>query len=177
MFLGLVYFLDPPYNPPHRSFPQETEPNASHCCMGSELRADNTPIMDARQEQYLEWLVTPSSERIPRTQTEFAKLVGVDPTTLRRWEKKDWFKKQWDAKVSEIQGSPERTQRLLDTLYAKALEGDNKAAQLYLQATNRLLPTQTVINTNKASDLSDDELDALIVSIAEHQAKRTPKAV
>jgi hypothetical protein len=100
----------------------------------------------------------------------------VDPTTLRRWEKKDWFKTQWDAKVAEIQGSPERTQRLLDALYAKALEGDNKAAQLYLQATNRLLPPQTVINTSKASDLSDEELEALIVSIAEHQSKRNPLA-
>lgn len=140
--------------------------------MKNDLRADNTPLLDARQEQYLEWLVTPATERIPRTQAEFARQIGVDPTTLRRWEKKDWFKRQWDARVNEIQGSPERTQRLLDSLYAKAIEGDNKAAQLYLQATNRLLPPQTVINTSKASDLSDDELDALIVSIAEHQSKR-----
>lgn len=142
--------------------------------MNNELRADNTPLLDARQEQYLDWLVTPASERVPRTQAELARQIGVDPTTLRRWEKKDWFKRQWDNRVNEIQGSPERTQRLLDSLYEKAIQGDNKAAQLYLQATNRLLPPQTVINTNKASDLSDDELDALIVSIAEHQAKRIP---
>ena len=145
--------------------------------MKNELSADNTQLMDARQEQYLEWLVTPANERTPLTQLEFARQLGVDPTTLRRWEKKDWFKRQWDARVNEIQGSPERTQRLLDSLYAKAIEGDNKAAQLYLQATNRLLPPQTIVNTNKASDLSDEELDALIVSIAEHQAKRVPKAI
>jgi hypothetical protein len=146
--------------------------------MKHELSADNAPLLDARQEQYLEWLVTPASERVPRTQAELARQLAVDPTTLRRWEKKDWFKREWDRRVTEIQGSPERTQRLLDSLYAKAIEGDNKAAQLYLQATNRLLPPQTVINTSKASDLSDDELDALIVSIAEHQSKRNPpKAV
>lgn len=171
-----IYF--PPYNPPHRSAVGET--NASHYDMRNDLRADNTPLLDARQEQYLEWLVTPASERTPRTQAEFARMLNVDPTTLRRWEKKDWFKVEWDRRVSEIQGSPERTQRLLDSLYAKAIEGDNKAAQLYLQATNRLLPAPTVVNASRASDLSDDELDALIVSIAEHQSKRKtepPKAV
>jgi len=145
--------------------------------MTSEISADNTPLLDARQEQYLEWLVTPASERIPPTQQAFAKQVGVDPTTLRRWEKKPTFKGEWDRRVSEIQGSPERTQKLLDALYAKALGGDNKAAQLYLQATNRLLPPTTVINTgSKAAELSDEELDALILNIAEHQSKR-PKAV
>jgi len=148
--------------------------------MRNDLRADNTPLMDARHEKYLEWLVTPAANREPKTQAEFARMLGVDTTTLRRWEKKDWFKSEWDRRVSEIQGSPERTQKLLDALYLKALEGDNKAAQLYLQATNRLLPPQTVINTSKASDLSDEELDALIVSIAEHQSKRKtepPQAV
>lgn len=173
--MGIYY---PPYNPPHRSPMGAT--NASHYCMRNDLRADNTPLLDARQEQYLEWLVTPASERVPRTQAEFARMLNVDPTTLRRWEKKDWFKVEWDRRVSEIQGSPERTQRLLDSLYAKAIDGDNKAAQLYLQATNRLLPPPTVVNASRASDLSDDELDALIVSIAEHQSKRKtepPKAV
>jgi transcriptional regulator with XRE-family HTH domain len=147
--------------------------------MRTEITADHTPLLDARHEQYLEWLVTPTTERTPRTQTELARQLGVDPTTLRRWEKKDWFKREWDRRVNEIQGSPERTQRLLDALYDKALGGDNKAAQLYLQATNRLLPAPTIINNNKASDLSDEELEALIVSIAEHQAKRQqpPQAV
>lgn len=145
--------------------------------MGNEISADNTPLLDARQEQYLDWLVTPSSERIPATQQAFAKQIGVDPTTLRRWEKKAQFKSEWDRRVTEIQGSPERTQKLLDSLYTKALGGDNKAAQLYLQATNRLLPPTTVINTAaKAAELSDEELDALILNIAEHQSKR-PKAV
>lgn len=144
--------------------------------MSNSSGADNTPLLDVRQEQYLDWLVTPATERQPRTQQEFARTIAVDPTTLRRWEKKPHFKAEWDRRVSEIQGSPERTQRLLDSLYAKALGGDNKAAQLYLQATNRLLPPTTVINTSKAAELSDEELDALILNIAEHQSKR-PKAV
>lgn len=132
-----------------------------------------TPLLDARQLQYLEWLVTPGPERIPRTQAEFARQIGVDPTTLRRWEKKQVFKKEWDNRVNEIQGSPERTQKLLDSLYAKALGGDNRAAQLYLQATNRLVVAPPVQQATSASELSDEELDKLLVNLAEReQAKR-----
>lgn len=136
-----------------------------------------TPLLDARQLQYLEWLVTPGPERVPRTQAEFARQIGVDPTTLRRWEKKQVFKKEWDNRVNEIQGSPERTQKLLDSLYAKALGGDNRAAQLYLQATNRLVVAPPAPQSTSASELSDEELDKLLASLAEREQAKRLKAV
>jgi hypothetical protein len=129
----------------------------------------NASLLDARQLQYLEWLVTPQHERVPRSQIEYARTNSVDPKTLRRWEKKPIFKKEWDRRVSEIQGSPERTQRLLDALYEKALDGDNRAAQLYLQATNRLVTTPTQSQTTAPSELSDEELDKLLVSLAQRE--------
>lgn len=138
---------------------------------------DNTTILDGRQIQYLEWLVTPSHERVPRTQGEMARLLGVDPTTLRRWEKRPTFKSEWDKRVNEIQGSPERTQRLLDALYDKALGGDNRAAQLYLQATNRLIPQVTINQANSVSELSDDELNKLLAGMAEREQSRRLKVV
>ena len=139
--------------------------------MGQE--SETTPMLESKQLEYLEWLVTPPSERMPRTQLEMAKVLAVDPKTLRRWEKKPVFKKEWDRRVSEIQGSPERTQRLLDSLYAKALSGDNRAAQLYLQATNRLVPQAPVNDSAKSlSDLSDDELDKIISAIAAKEASK-----
>lgn len=142
--------------------------------MANEIVADHTTLLDSRQLQYLEWLVTPAPDRIPRTQGEFAKQMGIDSTTCRRWEKKPFFKKEWDKRVNEIQGSPERTQRLLDALYAKALDGDNRAAQLYLQATNRLVPATVVVQSNAASELSDSDLEKLVASIASReQAART----
>ena len=132
-----------------------------------------TPMLEAKQLEYLEWLVTPPSERMPRTQLEMARVLSVDPKTLRRWEKKPIFKKEWDRRVSEIQGSPERTQRLLDSLYAKALSGDNRAAQLYLQATNRLVPQTAPVDSSKSlSDLSDEELDKIISAIAAKEASK-----
>jgi hypothetical protein len=106
-----------------------------------------------------------------------SRYLNVDPTTLRRWEKKPMFKKEWDRRVNEIQGSPERTQRLLDSLYAKALDGDNRAAQLYLQATNRLVPAAPTSQANAPSELSDEELDRLISSIAEREHSRRIKVL
>jgi hypothetical protein len=128
---------------------------------------DKENILDVRQEKYLNWLCTPASARIPASQEKYAQQEGIDPTTLRRWQKKPSFKSEWAKRVEDLQGSPERSQKLLDSLYAKALDGDNKAAQLYLQATNRLAPTQIKVeHSQKLDEISDAELDALIARAA-----------
>jgi hypothetical protein len=93
---------------------------------------DKENILDPRQEKYLNWLCTPASGRIPSSQEKYAQQESIDPTTLRRWQKKPSFKAEWAKRVEDLQGSPERSQKLLDSLYTKALDGDNKAAQLYL---------------------------------------------
>jgi hypothetical protein len=52
-------------------------------------------------------------------------------------------------------------------VYQRALGGDNKAAQLYLQATNRLAPTQVTVNhTQSLAEISDKDLEDLIASMA-----------
>jgi len=127
----------------------------------------NEPTLDTRQEKYLQWLMMPPSHRIPKTKQEFADENGLDSSTLRRWDKKPAFRAEWEKRVAELQDSPERTQRLLDALYEAGLNGDNKAAQLYLQATNRLAPTQIKVEHSQSiSELSDAELDALIAQEA-----------
>jgi len=124
-------------------------------------------VLDSRQEAYIGWLCTPPSERTPASKEKYAQSIGVNITTLRRWEKKDVFRKEWQSKVDDVQGSPERSQRLLDTLYEKALGGDIKAAQLYLQATNRMAPpTLTVKSETNIGQLSDKELEDLIAAVA-----------
>lgn len=126
--------------------------------------------LSAVQQRYVDWLCTAPGERQPATKKAMAVELGVDITTLRRWEKKQVFRDVWKAQVDEVQGSPERTQRLLDTLYAKALDGDTKSAQLYLQATNRMAPpTLTVQTGKKTAELSDSELDELIAAVAERE--------
>lgn len=129
-------------------------------------------ILEPRQEQFLNWLMTPAGHRDPSSQEKFAAQIGVDETTLRRWKKKPAFKMEWERRVNDLQQSPERTQKLLDTLYERAMGGDNNAAKLYLQATNRLAPTQVQIeHSNKPSEISDAELDALIASVARSEVE------
>ena len=124
-------------------------------------------ILEPKQEQYLNWLVVPAPYRQPKTEEAMAELLEVNDSTLRRWKKKPAFAAEWKRRVEELQGSPERTQKLMDNLYDRALNGDNKAAQLYLQATGRMAPTQVnVEHSTKVSEISDEELDALIASVA-----------
>lgn len=127
-------------------------------------------ILDQRQENYITWLCTPPQERQPPTKEAYASEIGVNVTTLRRWEKKDVFRKAWQSRVDDVQGSPERSQRLLDTLYERAVGGDIKAAQLYLQATNRMAPPTVTVKSEKgSSELSDEELDSLISMMAQRE--------
>lgn len=134
------------------------------------MKQNEELTLTAQQQEYLDWLCTAPSERVPPSKHKMALHLGVNETTIRRWEKKEVFRNQWKEQVDEVQGSPERTQRLLDTLYSKALEGDTKSAQLYLQATNRMAPpTVTVQSNKKASELSDEELDSLIAAVAERE--------
>jgi hypothetical protein len=126
--------------------------------------------LTAPQQRYVDWLCTAPQERVPATKKAMAVELGVDITTLRRWEKRPVFKQSWQTQVDEVQGSPERTQVLLDTLYAKAIAGDVKSAQLYLQATNRMAPPTVEVRSEKrVAELSDSDLDDLIAAMAKRE--------
>jgi len=134
------------------------------------MKQNEELILTSQQQEYLDWLCTAPSERVPATKTLFAESIGLGRKTLHRWEKKDIFVSEWRKSVDEVQGSPERTQRLLDTLYNKALDGDINAGKLYLQATNRMAPPSVTISSDKKTvDLTDAELDSLIATIAERE--------
>ena len=139
------------------------------------MKQNEEMTLTAPQEKYLDWLCTAPSERVPASKNKYSMENAVDISTMRRWEKKDIFRSRWKTQVDDIQGSPERTQKLLDNLYNKALEGDTKSAELYLKATNRMAPPSVTISSNKKTvDLSDAELDSLIAAVAEREkAQRT----
>ena len=134
------------------------------------MKQNEELTLSAPQQRYLDWLCTAPSERVPASKAKYAIEHVVDISTLRRWEKKEVFRSQWKQQVDQVQGSPERTQRLLDNLYNKALEGDTKSAELYLKATNRMAPPSVTISSNKkATELTDAELDSLIAAMAERE--------
>lgn len=120
-------------------------------------------VLSDRQLAYLDWLCTPPAERKPASKAKYCTEHRVAENTLRRWEKNEVFRKQWQERVDQTVGSPERTQNLLDKLYADAMAGDVKSAQLYFSVTGKMAPQQVQVTSKKAvAELSDAELDALI---------------
>jgi hypothetical protein len=123
------------------------------------------------QRRYLDWLCTPPSERQPVSKNKFAELVGKSARTLRDWEAKPVFRDEWERRAKDVQGSPERHQRVLDTLFQKAADGDVQAAKLWLTALEKIAPPslkvdQTVTSKKVLAELSDDELAELLASEA-----------
>jgi len=47
-----------------------------------------------KARDYLDWLLTPRAQRVPKTKREFAESIGVSFKTLYNWEKTDWFLKE-----------------------------------------------------------------------------------
>lgn len=125
-------------------------------------------FLSETQEAYLAWLLTPEDTRNPGTKKEWAELNNVHYNTLGVWEKNKIFKERWELGVKGMAQSPERTQALLDALYAKGISGDVKSAELYLKATGQMQQAQTVnINTSSVKELTDEELQAMIIEITQ----------
>jgi len=121
------------------------------------------------QEAYLVWLLTPEDTRMPKTKKEWSELHNVHYNTVGTWEKNKVFKERWNLGVKGLAQSPERTQALLDALYTKGVSGDVKSAELYLKATGFMQQIQTVNvnNTSSVKELSDDDLQAMILELSQ----------
>lgn len=133
-------------------------------------------VLTPRQDAYLEWLCTAPSERVPSSKRKYADEFGTTTQTLRNWEKNQVFREQWRSRVDSVVGSPEDTFAMLENLRKRGMEGDMKAADLWLRATNRMVPQPIKVETSKStSELSDEELDQLIAARAqsELQARAT----
>jgi hypothetical protein len=123
-----------------------------------------TPVM----EKYLEWLLVPEDSRVPKTKAEWASANDIHYNTLLYWEKKKAFKERWALAIEGLAQSPDRTQKILDALYTKALSGDVKSSELYLRATGFLQQSSTLTLKQETSvkSLTDDELQELILQIS-----------
>lgn len=132
---------------------------------------------DPRKLRLMEWLTTPRGEREPPTQDGLAAELGCHPRSIRVWMARPDFRADWDREAKNVIGSPERAQHVLDTLYRAATDPNNRnavgAAKLYLEATNSIKPPPIEVKVIKPSDLSDDDLDALLAQgAAELAAQR-----
>ena len=134
-------------------------------------------ILTNDQENYLAWLLTPIDSRSPKTKKEFAEKLEVHPNSLLQWEKNKTFKERWNLGIQGMAQSPERTQMLLDALFAKGIAGDHRSAELYLKATGQMPNAAQTINLNKETsikELTDEELESMILELSQKQ-KTSPK--
>ena len=138
--------------------------------------AKDNLLLTKEQEEYLAWLLVPEDQREPRYKKEWALEHGVHFNTLAAWEKKKNFIERWKLGVEGLNQSPERTQKLLEALYIKGISGDTKSAELYLKATGNM-PNSSTLNIKTETslrDISDDELEKMILELGAKQVKKAP---
>lgn len=128
------------------------------------------------QERYLEWLLTPEIARVPASKEAWARENDCTTSTLRNWEAKKHFRERWKLGIEGMNQSPERTQRLLDSLYSRGLEGDTRSAELYLKATGNLNTSTTVNVKNETAvrEVSDEDLEKMILELGRKHATVVP---
>lgn len=145
--------------------------------------------LDGRQLAFLEWLLVPREMRaeqgVPTSEKKYAEHIHVDVTTLRRWKGLAQFRKQWNERSMELQGTPERTDALLESLYEQGRGskekcehcgqrgGDVRAAELWGRWTGQLKAEPKVqVEVTNTRELSDEQLDQLLRQTTEDELAR-----
>ena len=77
-----------------------------------------------RMDKYLEWLLTPKAERVPRTKREMAKQLGITIQTLNTYDKDPWLIQEHTRRAQAV-FRVERFQSVLNTLFEIATDKDH----------------------------------------------------
>lgn len=128
----------------------------------------------ARMEAYVEWLLTPESERQPRYKKDLAAALGVSTNTLRKYDHDPWVRKEY-LKRSRVSFTVSRAADVIETLYQRATDPHDpqgvtaaKTLMGYFQAHDEKEQDKTV----DLSELTADELVKLAMDVAAQGAKR-----
>lgn len=120
-----------------------------------------------KQVLFLEWLVDPDIQLGKPTLRSIADELQLDPSTLSHWKKEPLFVEAWNKRLSELNVSPERTQRLVEQMYLiasgeteSARTADQiKAMELYLRFVEKISPPRLLVEAVRpAHELSDAQL-------------------
>ena len=116
-------------------------------------------VMPAKWAKLLDWLLQ-GPDRVPKLQYEWAAENKIAADSIRRIKRDPRFAKEWDRRAAELNIHPERTQGVIDALFAQAAAGDVKAASLYLQYIEKFTPKRKVLvdDDRDVGGLSDSEL-------------------
>lgn len=115
-------------------------------------------------DAFINWLLLPRWERVPKTQSEFAREWKKQPADVSKIKHDDRFRKELSKRADQYNLHPERIQEVMNALYESAVKGDTKAMALYLTHAQAIQPSvkRIVIEDERIEKLSDEELAALI---------------
>lgn len=131
--------------------------------------------LSEHQLDFIEWLCTPKAIREPKNQVQYGQQNHIHHKTLAKWKTDLDFKRAWDHRLTELQVDPENLEAVMDALLSKALKEDTKAISMWMDVYRqfRPAPEPEVEEVTVLSELSDDELDALVAdSVAQERMRR-----
>jgi hypothetical protein len=118
------------------------------------------------QSKFLDWLL--SDPQDPPSRSEWCKENNVHYDTPKRWKRDKRFNEEWDRRAREKNISVDRVQSVVDALHQAAVNGDVKAASLYLQYIDRFVPKRVVkLEDADTKALSDEDLLAELRQLTE----------
>lgn len=123
-------------------------------------------VKRANMEAFVEWLLTPVVEREYPTRVAFAEFLGVTTQTLRNYER-DLFVVNSLANRRKSAFKVERADKVVDALYAKALDPDGGGPSVTAARTllDWMEKQTTEMNVEAMRDLSDAELKQMLVEM------------
>ena len=117
------------------------------------------------QVQLQEWLALPKRERSPKTQTGFAKKLGVSRTTLHNWRKLPGFQEAVNA-MARIELA-KQVPDVYDAIAREAIAGSYQHAKLMLELLEEYEET---LNLNV--DDKREKVNARLDELAERRRAR-----
>lgn len=120
--------------------------------------------MRERQEQYIEWILTPSTERKPLTRAALADSLEVSSQTLRNYARDPWVQSEMVKRGRAI-ARVERASDVLDALYTRATDPESgsagvSAARVWLDWVDKRV--EDGIDPSDLEDMSKEDLMELI---------------
>ena len=131
------------------------------------LRRDDLDGLTPLQDEFIEWQLTPPTERQPQSQNQWALEHDVSPSLVTGWKRTDpFYISALKRRVAERGLNPEMMHRIIQAQADKAAKGDTHAAKVVFDYVKWLDPDPPKADVLAApSDMSDEELAAELQSL------------
>lgn len=143
--------------------------------------AEVVELLEA-QLAFIEWLILTKGQReeleLPSSHEAMAVHLGYSKPTLYRWKQNEAFAAEYDRRLMQTVGNPEKLNHLYNKIYDLAMDGSPKHAELLLKLANKIQHPNTKVTVNTvdhdARAFTDEELERAIAkaALAEQERRR-----